>query len=159
MNEIISIYQPDVCVVQCGADVIVGDPLGGTNLIPEDLGRCIKRILSWNLPMMFLGGGSLINSLFDYETIFFLSVFIFCLSLILGGYNFANTARYWTYLTSIICKLREPLNTDVPDNQFFLQYGPGYELNILRNNPDDLNTENEMEAIYQIIKGRLNYSY
>lgn len=48
-----------MCIVQCGADVITGDPLGGTNLIPEDIGRCVKEILTWNLPTMFLGGGKL----------------------------------------------------------------------------------------------------
>lgn len=52
-------YEPDVCIVQCGADAITGDPLGGTNLIPEDIGRCVKEILTWNLPTMFLGGGKL----------------------------------------------------------------------------------------------------
>lgn len=54
----IKIYKPDVCVVQCGADAIVGDPLGGTNLIPENIGDCVKEILSWSLPTMFLGGGN-----------------------------------------------------------------------------------------------------
>lgn len=54
---IVEKYQPDACVVQCGADSIVGDPLGGTNLVPEDLAICIERVLSWNLPTLFVGGG------------------------------------------------------------------------------------------------------
>lgn len=57
MDEIVSRYQPDACVVQCGADAIAGDPLGGTNLIPDDLGKCVERILTWRLPTIFLGGG------------------------------------------------------------------------------------------------------
>lgn len=59
MNEIMGKYQPDVCIVQCGADAIVGDPLGGTNLTPADIGCCIKQILSWDIPTMFLGGGKI----------------------------------------------------------------------------------------------------
>lgn len=56
-------YEPDVCVVQCGADSITGDPLGGANLLPEDIGFCVEKILSWNLPTMFLGGGKLKKSI------------------------------------------------------------------------------------------------
>lgn len=70
-----------------------------------------------------------------------------------GGYNFPNAARYWTYLTSIICKTKEPLDNDLPDNKYFLRYGPGYELTISRKQFDDTNTENEMETTYQLIKG------
>lgn len=50
-------YKPDVCVVQCGADAIAGDPLGGTNLSAEDFGECVREVLNWKLPIMFLGGG------------------------------------------------------------------------------------------------------
>lgn len=57
LSEILNKYQPEACVVQCGADSIVGDPLGGTNLLPEDLAICVERILSWDLPTIFLGGG------------------------------------------------------------------------------------------------------
>ena len=56
-----------MCVVQCGADAIVGDPLGNTNLTPIDLGKCIKHILSWNLPSIFLGGGTLSLSIYSHN--------------------------------------------------------------------------------------------
>lgn len=54
-----SYYKADVCVLQCGADVLVGDPLGGANLVLEDLGQCLKEVLSWNIPLMLLGGGEI----------------------------------------------------------------------------------------------------
>lgn len=57
ITEIVDLYKPDACVVQCGADSIAGDPLGGANLLPEDIGKCVEQILSWKLPTMFLGGG------------------------------------------------------------------------------------------------------
>lgn len=61
VSAIVEKYQPDACVVQCGADSIVGDPLGGTNLVPEDLASCVEHILSWDLPTLFLGGGKSIG--------------------------------------------------------------------------------------------------
>lgn len=70
-----------------------------------------------------------------------------------GGYNFQNTSRYWTYLTSVICKLEKQLDNDIPDNKYFLRYGPDYELAITLKNAEDENTENDMEAAYQQIRG------
>lgn len=62
LSAVIGKYQPDACVVQCGADSIAGDPLGGANLLPEDFAFCIEKILTWNLPTMFLGGGKSFQS-------------------------------------------------------------------------------------------------
>ncbi|XP_075155768.1 histone deacetylase 8-like isoform X2 [Haematobia irritans] len=95
-------YQPSVCVIQCGADVIVGDPLGGTNLVPQDLIECIKFVLNYEIPCLFLGG---------------------------GGYNIPNASRYWCLLTAAICG--QTLDDDIPsDNLNFLRYGPDYSLTI-----------------------------
>lgn len=54
-----NVYKADVCVLQCGADVLVGDPLGGANLVLEDLGECLKEVLRWNIPLLLLGGGEI----------------------------------------------------------------------------------------------------
>lgn len=105
-------YKPEVVITQCGADVITGDKLGGSNLIPSDLGECIKFILNWKIPMIFLGG---------------------------GGYHNTNTSRYWTYLTSIICG--QNIDIDLPDNKYFLSYGPDYMLSVDRKNLRDYNDE------------------
>lgn len=125
-NLIFQTYKPDVCVVQCGGDAIVGDPLGNTNLTPCDLGECIRTVLAWTVPKLFLGG---------------------------GGYNTPNTSRYWTYLTSVIC--RTTISDDIPDddNDYFLLYGPGYELNIPAKDVKDLNTAEVFERNYNTIKG------
>lgn len=121
-----------MCVLQCGADAIVDDPLGNTNLTPIDLGECIKSVLNWNVPKLFLGG---------------------------GGYNTPNTSRYWTYLTSIICKTT--ISDDIPDddNDYFLLYGPGYELSISAKEMNDQNTVAEFESNYTIIKGELSLAF
>ncbi len=130
-NLIFETYKPDVCIVQCGGDAIVGDPLGNTNLTPIDLGKCVNTVLDWTIPTIFLGG---------------------------GGYNIPNTSRYWTYLTSIIC--RTAISDDIPDddNDYFLLYGPGYELDIPSKVINDLNTVDEFENNYRIIKGESFFS-
>lgn len=116
-------------MIQCGGDAIVGDPLGNTNLVPKDLGKCVNTVLSWDIPTLFLGG---------------------------GGYNIPNTSRYWTYLTSIICQTT--ISDDIPDddNDYFLMYGPGYELNVSTRAIKDMNTVEEFEKNYNVIKGKWN---
>lgn len=73
-----------------------------------------------------------------------------------GGYNFVNAARLWTYLTAVICELDDKIDNDIPDNKYFLKYGPDYELKISPRNLDDANAENDMEQIYKLIKGTQN---
>lgn len=57
MEKIRTVYQPDCLVVQCGADSLAGDPLGGFNLTLKGLGDCVNRVLNWKLPSVLLGGG------------------------------------------------------------------------------------------------------
>ncbi|KAF5284584.1 hypothetical protein FQR65_LT02410 [Abscondita terminalis] len=106
-------YQPSALVVQCGGDCIVGDRVGQANITPKAMGECVKKILKCKLPTLFLGG---------------------------GGYNAANTARYWTYLTSII--LEKSLEEDIPScSEYFTKYEPSYELHIDEGNQRDHNTD------------------
>lgn len=53
-----SSYDPKCIVVQCGADSLVGDPLGGFNLTPKALAECVKNVMKWEKPTLFLGGGN-----------------------------------------------------------------------------------------------------
>lgn len=75
----------------------------------------------------------------------------------LGGYHLTNTARYWTYLTSIICGL--PVDDDIPDHKYFLKYGPGYELRVERKPIKDLNEEAVFVAQLTKIQGMSRTSY
>lgn len=125
MKEIFLRYKPDVCVIQCGADAIVGDPLGGSNLKPQDLIDCITFVLDYNLPSVLLGG---------------------------GGYHFANASRYWTQLTAAICN--QSLADDIPDiTPHFLQYGPDYSLKIETKSIKDLNTDEYLNECAALIEG------
>lgn len=51
-------YNPRCIVVQCGADGLVGDPIGGFNLTPKALAECVKNVMKWEKPILFLGGGN-----------------------------------------------------------------------------------------------------
>lgn len=133
-------YRPEVCIVQCGGDALAGDPLGGTNLSAVDLGACVRLLLGWHLPTILLGG---------------------------GGYQLPNTARYWTYLTAMVCGRSRQLDDDIPDNRFFLAYGPGYEMGVAeqlegdadnaarrkRLQPKDFNSEDEFAEQLRQIEG------
>jgi acetoin utilization deacetylase AcuC-like enzyme len=50
-------FAPRCVVVQCGADALAGDPLGGFNLTPQALATCTAELADWGLPTLVLGGG------------------------------------------------------------------------------------------------------
>ncbi|CAH1800130.1 unnamed protein product [Owenia fusiformis] len=111
LSEVKSAYKPQAVVCQCGADGLTRDPMSSFNLTLKSLGESVKGILAWDLPTLLLGG---------------------------GGYNIADTARCWTYLTSIA--LQEDLPDDIPEHRYFTKYGPEFELHLsagFRTNKND----------------------
>ncbi|KAF8880021.1 histone deacetylase complex protein [Infundibulicybe gibba] len=140
VNRVRNTFMPDFTVVQCGVDTLAGDPCAVFNLSlggrQGSLGWCIEQILTWPGKKLFLGG---------------------------GGYNSPNTARAWTYLTSIM--LGKPLNleAEIPDHSGFPLYGPSFTLDIPAGNMQDLNDdqyllllESRYDAIVQSLEKRLH---
>ena len=70
MKKVMEVYQPDVVVLQCGADSLAGDRLCCFNLSVKGHADCLRFLRSYNVPMMVLGG---------------------------GGYTIRNVARCWCY--------------------------------------------------------------
>ncbi|XP_065907648.1 histone deacetylase 8-like [Dysidea avara] len=128
MAEIKDKFEPEVVVVQCGADGLHGDPMQSFNLTIQGLGNCVAFILNWQLPTLLLGG---------------------------GGYNFPNTARCWAYLTSIAVKRMLP--NDIPEHQWFSQYGPDYTLHCPPGNKPDKNNVKYMAELVNTISGNLSH--
>ncbi|PIO14956.1 hypothetical protein AB205_0109770 [Aquarana catesbeiana] len=73
----------------------------------------------------------------------------------LGGYNLPNTARCWTYLTSVL--LGRTLSSEIPDHEFFTDYGPDYVLEITPSCRPDRNDAQKVQEILGSIKGNLKH--
>ena len=132
--KIVSRFRPDAFVIQCGADSLAGDPLGGFNLTPEGMGKCIDVILqeAETKPALFLGG---------------------------GGYNRPNTARYWAMITNqILSKYHVDqaiLSNDIPETPFFSLYGPSFELCISKGFRRSEHTDEEIELLIESALSKL----
>jgi histone deacetylase 1/2 len=57
MKMIMKIYNPEVIVLQSGADSTAYDLIGEFNLSSIAHGEAINFMLKYNLPMIILGGG------------------------------------------------------------------------------------------------------
>ena len=122
LSEISYAFQPDAIVVQCGADCLANDPLGGFSLSPKGIANCLVKVLRLSKPTLILGG---------------------------GGYNLANSARLWTFLTGLIVRGRD-LPTDIPETDtYFEHYGPSFELELL---PGKRRNQNSKESIDDILE-------
>ncbi|XP_073414888.1 histone deacetylase 8 [Dendrobates tinctorius] len=126
LKEVFTKFNPEAVVLQLGADTIAGDPMCSFNMTPEGIGKCLKYVLQWQLPTLVLGG---------------------------GGYNLPNTARCWTYLTAVI--LGRTLSSEIPDHEFFTEYGPDYVLEITPSCRSDQNDAQTVREILASIKGNL----
>ncbi|KAM9600783.1 histone deacetylase 8 isoform 7-T7 [Morphnus guianensis] len=128
LKEVYAAFNPDAVVLQLGADTIAGDPMCSFNMTPDGVGKCLKYVLQWQLATLILGG---------------------------GGYNLANTARCWTYLTGVI--LGRTLCSEIPDHEFFTEYGPDYVLEITPSCRPDRNEPQRIQEILNSIKGNLKH--
>ncbi|XP_048526785.1 histone deacetylase 8-like isoform X3 [Dendroctonus ponderosae] len=126
LPKVFETFKPLAVVMQCGSDGLNGDEIGQCNLTLKGFDCCVKTVLEWDLPTLFLGG-------------------------VLGGYNLPNTARLWTYLTSLI--VHQELDTDIPDScEYFAEYAPSYELHIEKGRKSDCNTPTYINMVLDRIQ-------
>ena len=127
LPAIMSRYRPDCLVLQCGADCLVGDPLGGFNLTPTALSNCVRDLLAYQTPMLVLGG---------------------------GGYNTENTARCWTAITATV--LGTELAEDIPDeDHYFTNYGPDFTVGISAGCVKNKNKQEDIDLMISTIKANI----
>ena len=113
VSEIISCYQPQAIVMQCGADSVSGDRLGCFNLSVHGHGSCVEFTRKFDIPMMVVGG---------------------------GGYTLRNVARCWAYETSVLLDTVVP--NEIPiDDEFRGYYGPEFKLHSTISNMENMNTK------------------
>ncbi|XP_026864543.1 histone deacetylase 8 isoform X2 [Electrophorus electricus] len=123
MQEVKALFNPEAVVMQLGADTMAGDPMCSFNMTPVGVSKCLCHVLEWELPTLLLGG---------------------------GGYNLANTARCWTFLTGTV--LEQTLSSEIPDHEFFTEYGPDYSLEISPSCRPDRNESQQLERVIGTIK-------
>lgn len=118
LGPVLARYRPEAIVCQCGADGLATD-LKIFNLTLEGYGGCLQYLLASGIPLLLLGG---------------------------GGYNFVETAKLWTFLTSLACGMK--LDVNIPDNRFFDQYGPDFTLSV---DPSLMANENSKEMCDDLV--------
>ncbi|KAL0265714.1 UNVERIFIED_CONTAM: hypothetical protein PYX00_011428 [Menopon gallinae] len=118
--------RPDIIVLQCGADSIVGDRIGCFNLSIGGHGRCLEFVKSFGVPMLVLGG---------------------------GGYTTGNVSRCWTYETSVVCG--QHIQDAIPEHDpYYMHYGPEYTMSpALPTKHKNQNTKELLEAIMGFVFG------
>lgn len=93
VDRVMDVYRPDVVWLQCGADSLRGDLIGGFNVTTRGHGDAVRHMLRYNVPMILVGG---------------------------GGYTVENVARCWAYETGL-CLGRE-LSNELPKNLEYADY-------------------------------------
>ncbi|KAG7610849.1 Ureohydrolase domain superfamily [Arabidopsis suecica] len=127
IHRAMEIYEPEVIVLQCGADSLAGDPFGTFNLSIKGHGDCLQYVRSFNVPLMILGG---------------------------GGYTLPNVARCWCYETAIA--VGEQLDNDLPGNDYMKYFRPDYKLHILPTNRQNLNTRLDIITMRETLLAQLS---
>ncbi|KAI3379490.1 hypothetical protein SNEBB_005445 [Seison nebaliae] len=117
-TKVIEFYQPDIILMQCGADSLTGDRLGCFNLTVKGHGACVRFIKTFNIPMLVVGG---------------------------GGYTIRNVARAWTYETGIC--VGTDLADTLPYNDYFEYFSPEFNLHISPSNASNQNTPDYLQKI------------
>jgi histone deacetylase 8 len=123
LPKINSSFQPEVFVVQCGADTLFGDPMKSFNLTTNCIINCVKQIINLNKPILLVGG---------------------------GGYNLPDTARLWTSIIGIC--LDELLDNDIPEHDYFSYYGPDFTLNTWPGNRTNKNSQKYIDSLLEYVE-------
>jgi acetoin utilization deacetylase AcuC-like enzyme len=123
INDIATVYDPDVVVLCVGADGLRGDRLvketcEGWSLTPECLAEIVRRVSSFC-------GGRYEESSSRKRKLLILGG---------GGYEPAPTAKAWLLSTAAACEgirrgmVWKELPKDIPRHEYFDRYGPSFEL-------------------------------
>ncbi|KAJ2249784.1 Histone deacetylase 8, partial [Coemansia sp. RSA 475] len=127
-NKVLTAFDPEVIVVQCGCDGLAGDPHKIFNLTSNAFACSIKTVLGWERPALLLGG---------------------------GGYSLPECARCWTRLTAIACGYDIAPEADVPEHVFLNEYAPGFDMLTDVMLIEDSNTNAYLDSIVQAVQAAL----
>ncbi|KAJ7649065.1 histone deacetylase RPD3 [Mycena polygramma] len=112
ITKVLETFRPSAVVLQCGADSLSGDKLGGFNLSLAGHAQCVQFMRKTGLPLILLGG---------------------------GGYTVKNVARAWTFETACAIGMEKEIDVNLPWSEYFEWFGPRYRLEVMQSNMEDLN--------------------
>jgi histone deacetylase 1/2 len=132
IDAVMTYYQPEAVVLQCGGDSLSGDRLGCFNLSMKGHANCVNFVKKFGLPTLILGG---------------------------GGYTMRNVARTWAFETGQL--IGTDMTAALPYTEYYevsfpsksghaltMQYfAPDYELDVRPSNMDNLNTPEYLRKI------------
>ncbi len=118
ISAVMTYYQPDAVVLQCGGDSLSGDRLGCFNLSMRGHANCVGFVRSFGLPTLVLGG---------------------------GGYTMRNVARTWAFETGKLVGVE--MDSVLPYNEYYEYYGPDYELDVRSSNMENANNLEYLDKI------------
>ncbi len=107
--------------------MLSGDPVGTFSLTPHGLSQSIAYVLDWKLPTVLLGG---------------------------GGYNFTNTAKFWTICTGLT--IGQKLSDEIPEHCHLECYSPDFDLSVTPRNRPDENTNEYIAELLEIISSNVS---
>jgi histone deacetylase 1/2 len=131
MTRVMDSYRPDVVVVQCGADSLSKDLLGGMNLSVRGHGECLEVMKRFGVPLILLGG---------------------------GGYTIENVARCWTYETGLM--LGRQIEDDIPAKDEFRYFyaKEDFKIHFGVREAINLNTKDYLDSLEMQITENLRHS-
>jgi histone deacetylase 1/2 len=114
ISKVMEVFRPSAVVLQCGADSLAGDKLGGFNMTMHGHAECVRFLRQHDVPLVLLGG---------------------------GGYTVKNVARAWTYETACALGVESEIDPHLPWSDYFDWFGPRYRLEVPSNNMEDMNSK------------------
>ncbi|EGF99116.1 uncharacterized protein MELLADRAFT_118370 [Melampsora larici-populina 98AG31] len=134
IEPIMNCFKPSAIVLQCGADSLGGDRLGGFNISIAAHGECVRFMKSFRIPLLVLGG---------------------------GGYTPRNVARCWTYETSVLVSDTCPtIPNTLPSTPYdsIFKDEPKLHVNLVTK-VDNTNNRKTLETLRIGILERLRYMH
>lgn len=130
VSQLMKKFDPNVIVLQCGADSLAEDRLGCFNLSVQGHGACVNYVKSFQKKMLVIGG---------------------------GGYTLNNVARAWTYETSIL--LEREISYEIPNGPYSEYFVPSNSLfPDFKRRHDNENTKGYLDSIMGYIHNIIDYS-
>lgn len=123
IQKVMDSFRPSAIVLQCGADSLSNDCIGGFNMTVKGHAECVSFVKSFGVPTLVLGG---------------------------GGYNIRSVAKCWTYETAALLDVK--VDGTIPFNDYWTYYHPDFSLHFPKaKNRKDMNSPKYIDMLREKI--------